>query len=97
MRLLHQTCRTYASQSKLPPRPRRLNQTISLDHVHLPHPPIALLLLTNQFLQRGRALALWRTIIRDCRRISDPNTRNETLGFAREEFRRNVEVRDIVC
>ncbi|CZR56081.1 uncharacterized protein PAC_05969 [Phialocephala subalpina] len=70
-------CRSYASQAK--PRPRRLNQTISLDH----------------FLQRGRALALWRTIVRGCRRISDPNTKEETLRFARDEFKRNKGVTDI--
>ncbi|PMD24497.1 hypothetical protein NA56DRAFT_643066 [Hyaloscypha hepaticicola] len=61
-------------------RPSRLDSTISLDH----------------FLQRGRALSLWRTIVRGCRRISDSNTREETLRFARDEFKRNKEVKDIV-
>ncbi|KAF8856012.1 hypothetical protein BDZ45DRAFT_594830 [Acephala macrosclerotiorum] len=77
MRLFRQICRTYASQAKA--RPRRLNQTISLDH----------------FLQRGRALALWRTIVRGCRKVSDPNTKEETLRFAREELRRNKGVTNI--
>lgn len=49
-----------------------------------------------QFLQRGRALSLWRTIVRGCRRISDPSTKDETLRFAKDEFRRNKEVKDIV-
>ncbi|TVY50714.1 LYR motif-containing protein 2, partial [Lachnellula cervina] len=63
-------------------RPSRFTAgTVSLDH----------------FLQRGRALALWRTIVRGCRNISDKGTREETLRFAREEFRRNKDVRDLVC
>ncbi|KAI9052009.1 hypothetical protein LZ554_004263 [Drepanopeziza brunnea f. sp. 'monogermtubi'] len=61
------------------PHHPKLPPTISLDH----------------FLQRGKAIRLWRAIIRGCRRISDPRTRAETLGFAREEFRRNRRVGDI--
>ncbi|TVY31306.1 LYR motif-containing protein [Lachnellula subtilissima] len=61
-------------------RPSRFAEgTVSLDH----------------FLQRGRALALWRTIVRGCRNISDEGTREETMRFAREEFRRNKDVRDL--
>ncbi|CAL3970015.1 unnamed protein product [Diplocarpon coronariae] len=60
-------------------RPSRFDGTISLDH----------------FLQRRRVITLWRTIIRGCRRISDQNTKAETLQFARDEFRRNKEVKDI--
>ncbi|PBP26815.1 complex 1 protein [Diplocarpon rosae] len=60
-------------------RPSRLDSTISLDH----------------FIQRGRVISLWRTILRGCRRISDQNTKIETLQFARDEFRRNREVKDI--
>jgi len=56
-----------------------LDSTISLDH----------------FLQRGRALSLWRTIVRGSRRIADPNSREEILRFARDEFKRNKEVKDI--
>jgi hypothetical protein len=50
-----------------------------------------------QFLQRGRALALWRRIVRGSKRIADKNTREETVRFAREEFVRNKDLRDIVC
>jgi hypothetical protein len=50
-----------------------------------------------QFLQRGRALALWRTIVRGSRKIADQGTREETLRFAREEFKRNKNVEDLVC
>lgn len=35
--------------------------------------------------------------MRGCRNISDKGTREETLRFAREEFRRNKDVRDLVC
>ncbi|TVY12563.1 LYR motif-containing protein 2 [Lachnellula arida] len=61
-------------------RPSRFTAgTVSLDH----------------FLQRAKALSLWRTIVRGCRKISDTGTREETLRFAREEFRRNRDVRDL--
>ncbi|TVY28014.1 LYR motif-containing protein, partial [Lachnellula hyalina] len=81
MRSWHLLSRFYSSQAK---RPSRFAEgTVSLDH--------------PQFLQRGRALALWRTIVRGCRNISDEGTREETLRFAREEFRRNKDVRDLVC
>lgn len=50
----------------------------------------------GQFLQRSRALSLWRSIVRGCRRIGDTRTRAETLQFARDEFERNKEVTDIV-
>jgi hypothetical protein len=51
----------------------------------------------RQFIQRRKALALWRTIVRGSRKISDAGTRKETLGFAREEFKRNKGVEDLVC
>ncbi|KAL1892782.1 hypothetical protein Sste5346_006865 [Sporothrix stenoceras] len=49
----------------------------------------------EHFLQRSRALALYRTIVRGTRQISDPTTRAETLRFAREEFERHREVTDL--
>jgi hypothetical protein len=49
-----------------------------------------------QFLQRSKALSLWRQIIRSTRRISDPTSRKETRQLARDEFERNREVTDIV-
>lgn len=58
---------------------RRLDNILSLDH----------------FLQRKKAISLWRTIIRDCRRIADQGSRKETLGFVRQEFERNKEVKDL--
>jgi len=47
------------------------------------------------FLQRAKALALWRSILRGSRRIADEKTRTETLNFAREEFKRNKDKTDI--
>ncbi|KAK3322019.1 hypothetical protein B0H66DRAFT_186252 [Apodospora peruviana] len=57
----------------------RLGATLSLDH----------------FLQRARVLSLYRTIIRGTRRIKDPTTRAETRRFAREEFERRRDVKDL--
>lgn len=79
MLFLPRSCITRTFASQAKRRPSRLDSTISLDH----------------FLQRGRALSLWRTIVRGSRRISDPNTREETLRFAKGEFKRNKEVKDI--
>jgi len=50
----------------------------------------------QQFLQRNKALSLYRTIFRGTRKISDPLTREEMRGMAREEFRRNGGVVDVV-
>ncbi|KAH9223002.1 hypothetical protein DL95DRAFT_254100, partial [Leptodontidium sp. 2 PMI_412] len=60
-------------------RPTGLKSTISLDH----------------FLQRTKALSLWRDIVRGSKKISDPSTRAETLRFSKEEFVRNKSVQDI--
>ncbi|CAK7566049.1 MAG: hypothetical protein SEPTF4163_003982 [Sporothrix epigloea] len=63
-------------------RPSRLGgkAVLSLDH----------------FLQRRRALALYRTIVRGTRQISDATTRAETLQYARAEFERHRGVTDLV-
>ncbi|CAK7221262.1 hypothetical protein SBRCBS47491_004468 [Sporothrix bragantina] len=70
-----------AGSAGKPSRPSRLGgkPALSLEH----------------FLQRGRALALYRTIVRGTRQISDPTTRTETLRFAREEFERHRGVTDL--
>ncbi|KAK5634856.1 hypothetical protein RRF57_010569 [Xylaria bambusicola] len=47
------------------------------------------------FLQRARALALYRTVLRGTRSIDDPVTRAETRSFARAEFERHRGVTDI--
>ncbi len=50
----------------------------------------------EHFLQRSRALALYRQIVRGTRLINDPTTRSETHRFAREEFERHRGVADLV-
>ncbi|KAL2111663.1 hypothetical protein VUR80DRAFT_9595 [Thermomyces stellatus] len=61
-------------------RPNRsLGATLSLEH----------------FVQRSRALALYRSILRATQRIPDSKTRAETRGFARAEFERNRNVTDL--
>ncbi|KAL2755737.1 hypothetical protein ACRALDRAFT_1064242 [Sodiomyces alcalophilus JCM 7366] len=61
------------------PRKSRLGQTLSLDH----------------FIQRSRALALYRDIIRGTARISDDSTKKETRQYVRTEFERHRDVTDI--
>lgn len=107
---LRSLVRTYATRPAPGPR---LGKTLSLDHVRpffsraVSSPAcriflqLDLSLLTKwtnmQFLQRSRALSLYRTIIRGTRRISDAATRAETRRFARDEFERHRNVEDIVC
>ncbi|KAK4208131.1 complex 1 LYR protein [Rhypophila decipiens] len=57
----------------------RLGAALSLDH----------------FLQRSRALAFYRSILRATRRIQDPKTRAETRKHVRDEFERNRHVTDL--
>ncbi|KAI9706569.1 MAG: hypothetical protein M1836_003576 [Candelina mexicana] len=49
----------------------------------------------TQFLQRQRALALWREIVRATNKIPASTTRNEMRRFARDEFLRNKDVTDL--
>ncbi|RYO88768.1 hypothetical protein DL764_008685 [Monosporascus ibericus] len=71
--------RSYATTGGSRPPRSRLGTTLSLDH----------------FLQRSRALSLYRTIIRGTRRIGDPQTREETRRYARAEFERHRHVTDL--
>ncbi|KAI0121242.1 hypothetical protein BJ170DRAFT_645588 [Xylariales sp. AK1849] len=57
----------------------QLGATLSLDH----------------FLQRSRALSLYRTVLRGTKRIGDSKTRTETRDFARSEFERHRGVTDL--
>ncbi|KAF4914202.1 LYR motif-containing protein 2 [Colletotrichum viniferum] len=61
------------------PAKSRLGKTLSLDH----------------FLQRSRALSLYREILRGTQRIADPTTRAESRRYARDEFERHRDVTDI--
>jgi len=67
------------SYSNGPAKSRLGKKALSLDH----------------FLQRSRAISLYREIIRGTRRIADPNTRAESRRFAREEFERHRDVTDL--
>ncbi|KAF2652544.1 hypothetical protein K491DRAFT_604679, partial [Lophiostoma macrostomum CBS 122681] len=48
-----------------------------------------------QFMQRQRALALWRDIIRSTAAISDPATGKDMRQFARAEFEQHRHVTDL--
>ncbi|QVM10152.1 hypothetical protein D8B26_004814 [Coccidioides posadasii str. Silveira] len=61
-------------------RPSRLRKpAVSLEH----------------FIQRQRALKLWRDIVRGINKIPPSTTRDELRVFARQEFERNKNVRDL--
>ncbi|KAL5611582.1 hypothetical protein BROUX41_000833 [Berkeleyomyces rouxiae] len=75
--------------SKVPAKPRpaksRLRKTAVGGTLDLEH-----------FVQRGRVLALYRTIVRSLNRSRlDPGSRKESLAFARSEFERNKHTTDI--
>ncbi|KAI0594818.1 hypothetical protein F4775DRAFT_572639 [Biscogniauxia sp. FL1348] len=61
------------------PAKSRLGATLSLEH----------------FVQRSRALSLYRAILRGTRRIGDAATRAETRAYARAEFERHRRVTDL--
>ncbi|TGO16434.1 hypothetical protein BTUL_0028g00340 [Botrytis tulipae] len=73
---------TIRSHSSAKPRrpSSKLGPTVSLDH----------------FLQRSKAISLYRRILRDCRRIPDAGSREETRRFVRDDFERNRGVTDLV-
>ncbi|KAF6840733.1 hypothetical protein CMUS01_03830 [Colletotrichum musicola] len=89
------------------PARSRLGKTLSLDHVRRTlhdHIPLRVassssvreaMLTDEKFLQRSRALSLYREIIRGTRRIADPTTRAESRRYARDEFERHRDVTDI--
>ncbi|KAF5663094.1 LYR motif-containing protein [Fusarium heterosporum] len=60
------------------PSGSRLKPTLSLD----------------QFIQRGRVLAFYRTILRGTKKIVDPTTKAESRRYARDEFERRRNVTD---
>ncbi|CAD6447823.1 a1de1d1a-e25f-40ed-9d2b-0d07fe3d7323 [Sclerotinia trifoliorum] len=73
------TTREYSSGSLKPRRQSKLGPTVSLDH----------------FLQRSKALSLYRRILRDCRRIPDVKSRDEMRRFVRDDFERHRNVTDL--
>lgn len=52
-------------------------------------------LTLEHFVQRARALSLWRDIVRALRKIPPSSTREEMRTFARAEFERNNNVYDL--
>jgi len=71
--------RALANSAK-PKRPNsRFGPTVSLDH----------------FLQRSRALSLWREILRSTAKIPDEKVKRETREMVRAEFERERGVSDI--
>ncbi|KAJ5631480.1 uncharacterized protein N7484_011580 [Penicillium longicatenatum] len=61
-------------------QPSRLKKpSISLDH----------------FIQRQRVLALWREIVRALNKIPPSATRSELHSYARQEFERHRDVKDV--
>ncbi|KAK2023024.1 complex 1 protein [Colletotrichum zoysiae] len=79
------------SYSNGPARSRLGKKALSLDHSCASTHPTP----ESQFLQRSRAISLYREIMRGTRRIADPNTRAESRRFAREEFERHRDVTDL--
>jgi hypothetical protein len=49
----------------------------------------------DHFIQRQRALALWRDIVRSTASIPDAATRNDMRQFARTEFEQHKHVTDL--
>jgi hypothetical protein len=49
----------------------------------------------DQFIQRGKTLALWREIMRSIYRIPASSTRDEMRQFARSEFEQHRHVTDL--
>ncbi|CAI6081033.1 unnamed protein product [Clonostachys chloroleuca] len=49
----------------------------------------------ENFLQRSRTLAFYRTILRGIKRIQDPTTKAESKKYARDEFERHRNVTDL--
>ncbi|GAB7338232.1 hypothetical protein MBLNU457_4566t1 [Dothideomycetes sp. NU457] len=70
---------------------RRYASISSGKHFRDKGPPLSL----EHFVQRQKALHLWRDIIRSLHKVPKSNTRSEMRQFARDEFERNKDVLDI--
>ncbi|KEY65123.1 hypothetical protein S7711_04213 [Stachybotrys chartarum IBT 7711] len=49
----------------------------------------------DQFIQRGRVISFYRTVMRGINRIGDAQTRAESRRYARDEFERHRHVKDV--
>jgi hypothetical protein len=95
----HAMLRRYATVASKPPsRLRARGKTpVGLDHVRVPSTPCTRRPLTVvQFIQRQRALALWRDIVRSTANIPDVGARKDMRQFARSEFHQHRSVTDLV-
>ncbi|KGQ01581.1 hypothetical protein PAAG_11709 [Paracoccidioides lutzii Pb01] len=61
-----------------------------------PRKPRTPALSLEHFIQRQRALSLWREIVRAFNKIPQSSTRDEMRSFARHEFERHKDVTDLV-
>ncbi|ODH50265.1 hypothetical protein GX48_03537 [Paracoccidioides brasiliensis] len=60
-----------------------------------PRKPRTPALSLEHFIQRQRALSLWREIVRAFNKIPQSSTRDEMRSFARHEFERHKDVTDL--
>ncbi|WPG97246.1 Hypothetical protein R9X50_00001800 [Acrodontium crateriforme] len=74
------------------PSSKRLYATISSGKSLKGKGPV---LSLEHFVQRGRALSLWRSIVRAIRQIPPSDTRVEMRTYARGEFERNKFIHDL--
>ncbi|KAK8103466.1 uncharacterized protein PG998_010499, partial [Apiospora kogelbergensis] len=92
------TLRSYATEA---PRSKRLGATLSLEHAGTlqkkspMHDTKYGESSYQQFLQRTKVLALYRTVLRGTAPIKDATTKAETRSFARAEFERHRGVTDL--
>ena len=75
--------RLYATSSRYPIHPRLANLSGTLPKSF------------DHFIQRQKALALWRAIVRAANKIKDPRQQVEIKDFARSELERNRRVDDL--
>ncbi|TGO32194.1 hypothetical protein BHYA_0341g00010 [Botrytis hyacinthi] len=81
--------RTYLRLSNITP-------TIRSHSSAKPRRPSSKLGPTVSLDHRSKAISLYRRILRDCRRIPDAGSREETRRFVRDDFERNRGVTDLV-
>ena len=92
--------RRYATVASKPPSRLRARgkSPLGLDHVsfaRLRH-EVRVVAHCLQFIQRQRALALWRDIVRSTANIPDEAARKDMRQFARSEFEQHRHVADLV-
>jgi hypothetical protein len=92
--------RRYATVASKPPSRLRARgkSPVGLDHVCTSNAHSTPAQLTVvQFIQRQRALVLWREIVRSTANIPDKGARQDMRQFAKSEFEQHRNVTDLVC